>query len=193
MRSRLLIVLVALSVWLLFGVLLFAGSQGRPTSTPNQEQSQPQADTTAPPQTPRAETQTTPAAESVATKTPSSTNPSKRTRKKRKTTAKSQINKSDKIVVHHGGAAEITAQLSPGMTQEQALHARENTEQLLASTDANLKKISARQMTPAQQVVVDQVHTYIRQSKAATEAGDVTRAHTLAYKAHLLSDDLAHK
>jgi cytoskeletal protein RodZ len=192
MRSRLLIVFVALSAWLLFGVLLFAGSQGGPTSTPNQ-QSQPQADTTAPAQTPGAETQTTPTAESAGTKTPSSTNPSKRTRKKRKTTAKSQINKSDKIVVHHGGAAEITAQLSPGMTQEQALHARENTEQLLASTEANLKKISARQMTPAQQGVVDQVHTYMRQSKAATEAGDVTRAHTLAYKAHLLSDDLARK
>jgi hypothetical protein len=41
--------------------------------------------------------------------------------------------------------------------------------------------------------MLDQIHTYVRQSKAASDSGDLTRAHTLAYKAHLLSDELIGK
>jgi len=79
------------------------------------------------------------------------------------------------------------------MSDAQAQHQRENTNQLLATTDANLKKVSARQLTSAQQSMLDQINTYVRQSKAASDAGDVSRAHTLAFKAHLLSDELARR
>jgi len=79
------------------------------------------------------------------------------------------------------------------MSKEQELHNRETTTQLLATTDTNLKSVAGRQLTPAQQGVLDQIRTYIRQSKEASDSGDLTRAHTLAYKAHLLSDELMRK
>jgi hypothetical protein len=95
-----------------------------------------------------------------------------------------------KVVVRNGGAKDQSAQLAPGMSKEQELHNRETTTQLLATTDANLKSIAGRQLTSAQQSFLDQIHTYMRQSKAASDSGDLARAHTLAYKAHLLSDEL---
>jgi hypothetical protein len=114
----------------------------------------------------------------------------KKKRVRKKATTGSQ---SGKVVVRNGGAKGDSPQLSPGMTQEQALHQRENTNQLLATTDANLKRIAGRQLNAAQQSTLDQIHSYLRQAKAASDAGDVARAHTLAFKAHLLSDELAGK
>jgi hypothetical protein len=94
------------------------------------------------------------------------------------------------VVVRNGGARDESAQLAPGMSKEQELHNRETTTQLLSTTDANLKSIAGRQLTSAQQSLLDQIRTYTRQSRAASDSGDVARAHTLAYKAHLLSDEL---
>jgi len=110
--------------------------------------------------------------------------------KHRKTTAPSQ---SGKVVVRNGGAKEGTAEIEPGLSKEQELHNRENTSQLLSTTDANLKKIAGRQLTPAQQSMVEKIHTYMNQSKEASSTGDLNRAHTLAFKAHLLSDEVAKK
>jgi hypothetical protein len=107
-----------------------------------------------------------------------------------KTTSKSQ---SGKVVVRNGGAKEGSPQLAPGMSEEQTQHNRENTNQLLATTDANLKRVAGRQLSPAQQSMLEEIRTYMTQSKAAASAGDLNRAHTLAYKAHLLSDELAKK
>jgi hypothetical protein len=95
-----------------------------------------------------------------------------------------------KVVVRNGGAKDHSAQLAPGMSKEQELHNREKTTQLLATTDANLKIVADRQLTPAQQSLLDQIHAYVRQSKLASDSGDLVRAHTLADKAHLLSDEL---
>jgi hypothetical protein len=95
-----------------------------------------------------------------------------------------------KVVVRNGGAKDQSPQLAPGMSKQQELHSRETTARLWATTDANLKIVAGRQMTPAQQSVFDQIHTYLRQSKDASDSGDLARAHTLAYKAHLLSDEL---
>lgn len=77
------------------------------------------------------------------------------------------------------------------MSAEQASRQRQNTTQLLAATDTNLKQISSRQLNPSQQDSVSQIRKYIEQAKAAEQAGDVQRAHNLASKALLLSDDLA--
>lgn len=96
-----------------------------------------------------------------------------------------------KVVVRNGGAKDNSAQLNPAMTQEQAQHSKESTVQLLATTDANIKAVAGRQLSPAQQSMLNQIHAYLRQSKAASASGDLARAHTLAYKAHLLSDELA--
>ena len=100
---------------------------------------------------------------------------------------------SGKVVVRNGGAKDDSAQLTPGMSKELELHNRETTSRLLATTDANLKSISGRQLTPAQQGLLDQIRSYIRQSRQASDSGDLARAQILAYKAHLLSDELKGK
>ena len=94
-------------------------------------------------------------------------------------------------MVRNGGARDSSVQLNPVMTQDQALHSKENTAQLLVTTDANVKALAQRQLSPAQRSTLAQIRSYIRQSKAASASGDLARAHTLAFKAHLLSDELA--
>jgi hypothetical protein len=81
-------------------------------------------------------------------------------------------------------------QLSPGVSDEQASRQRQSTTQLLATTDANLKQLAARQLNATQQDSVSQIRKYMEQAKAADSAGDVQRAQNLASKAVLLSDDL---
>jgi hypothetical protein len=98
-----------------------------------------------------------------------------------------------KVVVRNGGAKDESAQLTPAMTEEQEQHNRESTTRLLTTTDANLKSVAGRQLTSAQQTLLDQIHTYMQQSKEASKSGDLARAHTLAYKAHLLCDELMRK
>lgn len=99
----------------------------------------------------------------------------------------------EKVVVQNGGAKEGSTQLAPGISHEQEEHQRAKTDGLLAATDANLKRVTGRQLTPADESMVAQIRTYMRQAKSAADAGDVNRAHTLAYKAQLLSDELAQK
>jgi outer membrane biosynthesis protein TonB len=157
-----------------------------PTPAPSPETSAPQTQTPAPVQAPAASKP-----ESKAS--PDTTRKTSTRKRKKKIVTKTPATQAGKVVVRNGGSSTATAQLSTGISQEQARHQQENTDQLLATTDANLKRVTGRQLTPAQQNMFDQIHTYIRQAKAAAEAGDVGRAHTLAYKAHLLSDDLTRK
>ena len=111
-------------------------------------------------------------------------------RRRRKSAVGSSTATPEKKVVRNGGTADPVVQLAPGMSAEQASSQRQNTTQLLAATDANLKQISSRQMNPSQQDSISQIRKYMEQAKAAEQAGDVQRAHNLASKALLLSDDL---
>jgi hypothetical protein len=95
-----------------------------------------------------------------------------------------------KKVVTNGSAADPTVDLSTGLSPQQASHQKESTHQLLAASDANLKKIAARQLSPSQQDTVKQINSYMKQAEAAEKVGDVQRAHNLAVKANLLSADL---
>ena len=81
--------------------------------------------------------------------------------------------------------------LSPEVTQKQASEQTVRTNQLLASSDANLKKISGRQLSAGQQDTVKQIKSYMEQATAAKDRGDVQRAYNLAVKANLLSAELA--
>jgi hypothetical protein len=67
----------------------------------------------------------------------------------------------------------------------------ESTNQLLATSDANLKKVSGRPLNASQQDTVKQIKSYIDQAKNAAKAGDAQRAYNLAVKANLLSAELA--
>jgi hypothetical protein len=95
-----------------------------------------------------------------------------------------------KRVVREGGTAEPQDQLSPAIPDEQASHARQNTGQLLASTDENLKKAAGRNLDANQQAMLAQIRKFMEQANEAVAAGDVQRGHNLAMKAHMLSDDL---
>jgi len=95
-----------------------------------------------------------------------------------------------RTVVRNGGAADPTVDLSPGLSPQQASHQTESTNQLLAASDANLKKIAGHQLSPSQQDTVKQIKSYMDQAKKAESDGDVQRAHNLAVKASLLSADL---
>jgi len=185
-------------------------SQNPPTSTANQttpsqasappEQNssespaQPQAQPQSPPSTPspdQAAPQSGPEAKPKDTVTAPKKPAARLSTRKKPVAKKSAKSQPGKVVVRNGGAKDNSVQLSPAMTHEQALHSKETIAQLLATTDANIKTVAAQQLSPGQQATLDQIHAYVRQSKAASASGDLARAHTLAYKAHLLSDELA--
>jgi hypothetical protein len=202
------ILALILCVGFALGVCL-AGAQEQTQAPPQSGPAQAPPDQTIPaepqPQTPKQEmpkqeappAQTPAPQETPPSATPKETSPSakpKILRKKRKPAGKSQTaSEGGKVVIRNGGAKENSSQISPGMSDAQAKHQRDINNALLANTDANLKQVSGKQLTAAQQSMLDQVNTYVRQSKAASDSGDLSRAHTLAFKAHLLSAELARK
>jgi hypothetical protein len=109
----------------------------------------------------------------------------------RKPPSPATVHEPQKKVVHRGGTAEPTTQLAPGISGEQAARQRQNTNQLLASTDASLQKLSGRQLTKEEQDTVTQIRKFMEQVRKADKDGDLQRAYKLAVKAHLLSDALA--
>jgi hypothetical protein len=96
-----------------------------------------------------------------------------------------------KTVVRNGGTSDPTVNLSPGVSSQQASRQIESTNQLLATSDANLKKVSGRPLNASQQDTVKQIKSYIDQAKNAAKTGDAQRAYNLAVKANLLSAELA--
>ncbi|SRR6266568_3383976 len=95
-----------------------------------------------------------------------------------------------KVIVRQGGTSEPSIQLAGGTASDQTSHQRDTANQMVGSTEANLKKIAGRQLSPNQQDMVNQIRQFIDQSKAASDAGDLDRARTLAWKAQLLSEEL---
>jgi hypothetical protein len=81
-------------------------------------------------------------------------------------------------------------ELAPDVSQQQASREIESTNQLLATSDANLKKISGRQLSANQVDTVKQIKSYMEQAKTAVNDGDAQRAYNLAVKAKLLSTEL---
>ncbi len=98
-----------------------------------------------------------------------------------------------RTVVRNGGTVEPAMDLAPGVSQQQVSQQGQKASDLLTATDANLKKISTRQLDAAEQETVGQIKSYVEQAKAAANDGDVQRAYNLALKAKLLSADLAGK
>ena len=173
--------------------------------TPTPEQAKP--DTSQPPNSetkPQDKTQTQPPPPVTPGTVP--TEPTKPSRQK-KSSSKKRPSKNDhpaptteqgaqkqgaqKKVVRQGSTAEPNPQLTPSITEEQAVRQRQNTNDLLASTDASLQKLSGRQLTKDEQETVGQIRKFMQQVKEADKEGDLQRAYKLAVKAHLLSDALA--
>lgn len=120
------------------------------------------------------------------TPTPPEKSPATKPKKKKAATP----SKPRKRVIRDGGAEEVDPQISEGMPNEVAVHRRASTDTLLTSTEANLKRISSRTLTAEQQSTVNQIRLFMQESRDAIQKSDVDRAHTLALKAHLLSNSL---
>jgi hypothetical protein len=80
-------------------------------------------------------------------------------------------------------------QISPGPTPSDATHSQTSTDQLLQGAEANLNSIT-RQLSKDEESMRTQIKEFITQSRKATTENDPARAHILAVKARLLSDDL---
>lgn len=89
--------------------------------------------------------------------------------------------------MRQGGTSEPSIQLAGGV---QTTQQQNSVNQMLASTDENLKKLSGRQLDSSQQDVINQIRQFEDQSRAAAQAGDFERARTLAWKAQRLSQEL---
>jgi len=148
------------------------------TSEPNrpEPEKQPEATVTPPPPTPK------PKPKRVTKPKPPSPAPEK-------PVDKTAENKPTKTVVTEGGTQPTSAPLSPAVPNEQALHQKQNTSQLLESADYNLKNIT-RSLSADEQAIVQHIRSYMQQSRDATRDGDTERAYNLALKAHLLCDEL---
>jgi hypothetical protein len=95
-----------------------------------------------------------------------------------------------KVIVRQGSTAETSIEVVGGAEGRQASDERNTALQMLETTEANLKKMEGMQLNSSQQDMVNQVREFMDQSKAATSAGDLDQARTLAWKAQLLSEDL---
>jgi hypothetical protein len=93
-----------------------------------------------------------------------------------------------KVIVPNGGVPDPTVQLAGGSGPDKA--SQDSANQMLTTTEQNLKKLEGRNLSPNERDVVTQIRGFMDQSKKAAASGDASRARTLAWKAQLLSEDL---
>ncbi|HSM87136.1 MAG TPA: hypothetical protein VLT16_13335 [Candidatus Limnocylindrales bacterium] len=86
----------------------------------------------------------------------------------------------------------IPAPISPTISASEAARDQTSTDQLLQSTETNLNGIK-RQLTKEEEAIVGQIRNYVAQSRQAIKDNDPGRAHNLAVKANLLSNELARR
>lgn len=79
--------------------------------------------------------------------------------------------------------------ISPGPTPPNGGNNQTSTDQLLQGAEANLNGIT-RTLSKDEEAMRSQIMEFIKQSRTATTENDPARAHTLAVKARLLSDEL---
>jgi hypothetical protein len=82
--------------------------------------------------------------------------------------------------------------IAADVSSAQLTHQKQTTAQLLDATEKTVSNLN-RTLSHEEEETVNQIHSYMAQSKNATAAGDFERAYNLATKAHLLSDALVKK
>jgi hypothetical protein len=95
-----------------------------------------------------------------------------------------------KVIVRQGSTSDPSIEVVGGAEGRQASDERNTAIQMLETTETNLKKVEGTQLDSNQQDMVKQVREFMDQSRAATSAGDLDQARTLALKAQLLSEEL---
>ncbi|HZU29975.1 MAG TPA: hypothetical protein VFB79_02600 [Candidatus Angelobacter sp.] len=180
--------------------VLVMPQQPPPTATPQATPTPVPAAETTPPQEPQNQAQPSQPAATEQSKTQEKTKSksSKRAAQKKpspsvsadKPSTEVARNTPPKKVIQEPAKPETppVGQISPGPTPA-STHDQASTEQLLQSAESNLNGIK-RQLTPEEENMRAQIKEFISQSHKATAENDPARAHTLAVKARLLSDDL---
>jgi hypothetical protein len=97
-------------------------------------------------------------------------------------------NNPKKIIPAEPAPTPQEGQISPGPTPVGG-NSQSSTDQLLQSAEANLNGIT-RALSKDEEAMRAQIREFIKQSRTATTENDPARAHTLAVKARLLSDEL---
>lgn len=110
-------------------------------------------------------------------------------------TAKNQEtarNTTPRIIIKPDGsdATSASGTISPGPAPAEPSRNQATTEQLLQGAESTLNNLK-RQLSKEEEAIVLQIRDFAKESRKATDENDLTRAHTLALKAYLLSDDLA--
>ena len=162
------------------GRAFFPANQQAPAAPQTQPQTQDQGQSIQP-------VDQSPSGQQTAPKKPA---PTKKKGARKKSTPRGDEDPK-KTVVRKGGTGDKSVQLAPAVNEADASHQREATQQLLTSTDANLQKLSGRQLSKDEQDTVAQIREFMQQAKTADSKGDLDRASKLASKAHLLSEALA--
>ena len=160
----------------------------QPTPTPAEAEAQPAQ------QPPEAQPTATPAEQpQTAGKTTEKTKPKHpRHAAAKKPGEKSEIahNNPKKIIpAEPAPTPPQTGQISPGPTPADGGNSQASTDQLLQGAEANLNGIT-RTLSKDEEAMRAQIREFIKQSRTATTENDPARAHTLAVKARLLSDEL---
>src|SRR5262249_1218148 len=100
-------------------------------------------------------------------------------------------NTTPRIIIKPDGTetAPASGTISPG-AQGDSTRNEATTEQLLQGAENTLNNLK-RQLSKEEEAIVTQIRDFANQSRQATRENDSARAHNLARKAYLLSDDLA--
>jgi outer membrane biosynthesis protein TonB len=161
-----------------------------PTITPETQPAPQPPAPAAEPNRPQPEAAPPPAEPTTTTTKPKVKKPRPSTAAAKKTPPPaSQPEKPSRTVVEQGGTQPAGAQLSASIPPDEAIHQKFTTAQLLQSADSNLKAIS-RPLNADEQATVQHIRSLMQQSRDATKDGDSDRAYNLAWKAHLLVDEL---
>ena len=169
-------------------VLVMPQQTPPPAATPQATPTPAEAETQPAQQPPEAQPTATPAEQP---KTADKTKP----KHTRHAAAKKPGDKSD--VAHNNPPKKIIPaepaptpqQISPGPTPANGGNNQASTDQLLQGAEANLNGIT-RTLSKDEEAMRAQIREFIKQSRTATTENDPARAHTLAVKARLLSDEL---
>jgi hypothetical protein len=97
-----------------------------------------------------------------------------------------------RITITGGGSNEPSGTISAGMSHTEEAHHKLSATQLIDSTEDNLRQIK-RALSNNEQGMLRQIQSFIAQAREAIKDNDMVRAHNLALKGHLLSDELVRR
>jgi len=165
---------------------------------------QEQPPTAAPSPTPTPEAKTEPQQPATGAQAPAPGQPTTEENKNTEKTAKNahgrphgQVKKPSPVVKADATPPETKAPeprstpapISPSVSPGDAARDESSTEQLLQGAENTVNGIK-RQLSQQEEGIVAQIRSFINQSRQASKANDPARAHLLAQKASLLSNEL---